>query len=194
MFGGSRGDGWLRTGDLGYIADGELFISGRKKDILIIHGRNYYPQGIEWLVEEVPGVRKGNIVAFSVPGATSEEVVVVAETTETDAGARTALATAIKRHVNEGMGLSIGDVTLVAVGELPKTTSGKLQRAKTREQYLAGTLGTEGVRSLSTGAQRIALARHFADGLVSRLRHRLGTRFGLGWLAKSRGADRREER
>jgi fatty-acyl-CoA synthase len=189
VFGGERADGWLRTGDLGYIADGNLYISGRKKDILIIHGRNYYPQGIEWLVEEVPGVRKGNVVAFSVPGATSEEIVIVTETAETDAAKRAELAAAIKRHVNEAMALAVGDVTLVGVGELPKTTSGKLQRGKTREQYLGGTLGTEGVRSLSTGAQRIALARHFATSMVSRLRHRIGTRFGIEWLAKTKAPE-----
>ena len=68
------------------------------------------------------------------------------------------------------------------VGELPKTTSGKLQRSKTREQYLAGTLGTEGVRSLSTSAQRIALARHFATSMMSRIRHRLA-------LLRLRGAE-----
>jgi fatty-acyl-CoA synthase len=186
VFGGPRDDGWLRTGDLGYVADGQVYISGRKKDILIVHGRNYHPQGIEWLVDEVPGVRKGNSVAFSVPGATSEEIVVVTETAETTAQARAALAEAIKRHVNEAMALAVGDVTLVGVGELPKTTSGKLQRQKTREQYLAGTLGTEGVRSLSTSAQRISLARHFAAGLVSRLRHRIGIRLGIDWLAKVR--------
>ncbi len=185
-------DGWLRTGDLGYVADGQLYISGRKKDILIIHGRNYYPQGIEWLAEEVPGVRKGNIVAFSVPGATSEEIVIVAESTEADAAKRAAIAEEIKRHVNEAMALAVGDVTLVGVGELPKTTSGKLQRAKTREQYLAGTLGTEGVRSLSTSAQKIQLARHFAAGLVSRLRHRIGTRFGFDWLTKAKQPQQEE--
>ncbi|HEX7703606.1 MAG TPA: fatty acyl-AMP ligase [Kofleriaceae bacterium] len=181
-------DGWLSTGDLGYLADGQLYISGRKKDILIVHGRNYYPQGIEWLVEEVPGVRKGNVVVFSVPGASSEEVVVVAETAETDADARKAIAIAIKQHVNEDMALAVGDVTLLGIGELPKTTSGKLQRSKARADYLAGTLGTEGVRSLSTGAQRLALARHVAASFVSRLRHTVGTRLGLGWLAKSRPA------
>jgi fatty-acyl-CoA synthase len=192
VFGGERADGWLRTGDLGYIADGQLFISGRKKDILIIHGRNYYPQGIEWLAEEVPGVRKGNVVAFSVPGATSEEIVIVAESTEADAAKRAAIAEQVKRHVNEAMALAVGDVTLVGIGELPKTTSGKLQRAKTREQYLAGTLGTEGVRSLSTSAQKIQLARHFAAGLVSRLRHRIGTRFGFDWLTKAKQPQQEE--
>jgi fatty-acyl-CoA synthase len=186
VFGGPDDDGWLRTGDLGYLAEGHLYISGRKKDILIVHGRNYYPQGIEWLVEEVPGVRKGNVVAFSIPGATSEEVVIVAETQEADAVRRGEIAAAIKRHVNEAMALAVGDVTLVGVGELPKTTSGKLQRAQTREHYLAGTLGTEGVRSLSTSAQRLALARHFATSMMSRIRHRLGARLGFDWLAKTK--------
>ena len=186
-------DGWLRTGDLGYIADGQLYISGRKKDILIIHGRNYYPQGIEWIVEEVPGVRKGNVVAFSIPGATSEEIVVVAETAENDVEKRKEIASAVKRHVNEEMALAIGDVTLVGVGELPKTTSGKLQRAKTKEQYLGGTLGTEGVRSLSTSAQKLQLARHFAASVVSRLRHRVGTKLGWDWLAKQRLSDSAED-
>jgi fatty-acyl-CoA synthase len=186
VFGGEAEDGWLRTGDLGYVADGNLYISGRKKDILIVHGRNYYPQSIEWLVEEVSGIRKGNVVVFSVPGATAEEIVVVAESAETDANARRSVAAAVKRHVNEEMALAIGDVTLVGAGELPKTTSGKLQRSKTREQYLAGTLGTEGVRSLSASAQRVALARHIAASLVGRVRHRVATRFGFDWLAKSR--------
>jgi fatty-acyl-CoA synthase len=178
-------DGWLRTGDLGYVADGNVYISGRKKDILIIHGRNYYPQGIEWLVEEVAGVRKGNVVAFSVPGATSEEIVVVAETNEEDSDKRAQIALAVKSHVNEAMGLAIGDVTLLGVGELPKTTSGKLQRTQTRTQYLAGTLGKEGVRSLSTSAQKLTLARHFASSAWSRLRHKVGTALGIGWLRKS---------
>jgi fatty-acyl-CoA synthase len=89
------------------------------------------------------------------------------------------------------MCLAIGDVTLVGTGELPKTTSGKLQRSKTREQYLAGTLGTEGVRSLSANAQRVALARHVAAGIVSRLRHRIGSRFGFEWLTKTRQHEER---
>ena len=185
-------DGWLRTGDLGYLAEGELYISGRKKDILIVHGRNYYPQGIEWLVEEVAGVRKGNVVVFSVPGASSEEVVVVAETAETDSERRRAIASAIKQHVQEAMGLVAGDVTLLGVGELPKTTSGKVQRSKARAEYLGGILGTEGVRSLSTSAQRFALARHLAMSLVSRVRHTVGTRLKWRWLVKSRPANRME--
>ncbi|HSD85949.1 MAG TPA: fatty acyl-AMP ligase [Kofleriaceae bacterium] len=178
------GGGWLRTGDLGYLADGELYISGRKKDILIINGRNYYPQSVEWQVEAVPHVRKGNIVAFSVPGVASEDLVIVAETALTDAHARTELAAAIKREVSEAMGLALGDVMLVGVGELPKTTSGKVQRSKTREQYLTRTLGSEGNRSMA-GKQRIALVRHIATSMLSELRHRVGTTLGIERLAKT---------
>jgi fatty-acyl-CoA synthase len=165
-------DGWLRTGDLGYIADGELFISGREKDIVIVHGHNYYPQAIEWLAEDVAGVRKGN-VAFSVPGSLSEEVVIVAETSERDPEARKALAVAVTRRVHEEMGLSVNDVSLLGPGEMPKTSSGKLQRRKTREQYLAGTLGSEGVRSPGSAGERLQLARHLLKSFFGRVRHRI---------------------
>lgn len=171
--------GWLRTGDLGYLAEGDLYISGRKKDVLILNGRNYYPQGIEWLVEEVPGIRRGNVVAFSVPGESSEEAVVVAETAEKSAERRKEIAQAVRSHVNAELGLAITDVHLLGVGEMPKTTSGKLQRRRTREQYLAGTLGGEGVRSVGSTAERLTLARHLAKSFVSRVRHQAGSALGL---------------
>ena len=171
--------GWLHTGDLGYIADGELYISGRKKDLLILNGRNYYPQGIEWLVESVPGIRRGNVVAFSIPGESSEEAVVVAETAEPDAERRKAIMQAVRSHVNAEIGLAIVDVHLLGVGEMPKTTSGKLQRRRTRDQYLAGTLGGEGVRSVGGAAERLTLARHLAKSFVSRVRHQAGSALGF---------------
>jgi fatty-acyl-CoA synthase len=180
-----RADGWLRTGDLGYLVDGELYISGRSKDILIIHGRNYYPQGIEWQVEEVHGIRKGNVVAFSVPGAETEEVVIVAETAEIDPEKRRALAQEVKTHLNTTMSLVAADVVLLGPGELPKTTSGKLQRRKTRDQYLDKTLAQEGVRTMGAAADRFALARHYVVSLASRVTHRAITM--LGWR---RAADR----
>jgi fatty-acyl-CoA synthase len=173
-------DGWLRTGDLGYLADGEVFITGREKDILIIHGRNYYPQAIEWLVEEVEGIRKSNVVAFSVPGDISEEVVVVAETELNDPAARANVATAVQRHVQEEIGLAVKEVALLGRGEMPKTSSGKLQRRKAREQYLAGTLGAEGVRSLGSTAERLTLARHVLNGFVGKVRTRLSGRNRTG--------------
>lgn len=169
-------DGWLRTGDLGYLSEGEVFITGREKDILIINGANYYPQAIEWLVEEVEGIRKGNVVAFSVPGESSEEVVVVAETELDGDEARAKVAAAVQRHVQEEMGLAVKDVALLGRGEMPKTSSGKLQRRKAREQFLDGTLGTEGVRSLGSTAERLSLARHVLNGFVGKVRTRLSGR------------------
>jgi acyl-CoA synthetase (AMP-forming)/AMP-acid ligase II len=161
---GFRG-GWLHTGDLGYLVDGELYISGRIKDILIVNGRNYYPQRIEWLIDEVPGVRKGSAVVFTRPGAASEEIVVAAETRSEDPAA---LHAAIVSRVSEEFQLSVSDVALVPPGALPKTSSGKLQRRKTRDQYLRGSLGKEG---RATNA-RLAVAKHFALSLVGRAQHR----------------------
>ena len=165
---GPDGTGWLRTGDLGYLAKGELFISGRLKDILIVNGRNYHPQRIEWLVEEIPGVRKGSAVVFSRPGKASEEVVVAAETREPDLAA---LAATISARVSEELQLSVADVALVSPGALPKTSSGKLQRRKTRDQYLAGKLGKEGVRTAGAMGSRLLIAKHLAYSLVGRARH-----------------------
>ena len=164
---GSPG-GWLRTGDLGYLVDGQVHISGRIKDILIVNGRNYYPQRIEWAVEEVAGVRKGSAVVFSRPGKASEEVVVCAETREPD---RDALRAAVVAKVNDELQLAVADVRLVPPGVLPKTSSGKLQRRKTREQYLDGTLGKEGVRTVGEMGQRLLLAKHLAFSLVGRAQH-----------------------
>ncbi len=159
-------DGWLRTGDLGYLVDGELYISGRLKDILIVNGRNYYPQRIEWLVDEIPGVRKGSAVVFTRPGKSSEEIIVAAETR-----APAGLAEQIKARISEEFQLSVSEVALVAPGSLPKTSSGKLQRRKTREQFLNGTLGREGVRSLGLNGSRMMVAKHLALSIVGRARH-----------------------
>ena len=160
---------WLRTGDLGYLVDGDLYISGRIKDILILNGRNYYPQRIEWAVEEVPGVRKGSAVVFSRPGKSSEEVVVVVETRAPDPEA---LKTAIASKVNDDLQLAVADVRLVAPGQLPKTSSGKLQRRKTRDQYLAGTLGQEGSRTMGSMGSKAMVLKHVAKSLVGKAQHR----------------------
>jgi fatty-acyl-CoA synthase len=157
--------GWLRTGDLGYMVDGEIYISGRLKDILIVNGRNYYPQAIEWLLDDMPGLRKGSTIVFSRPGKSSEEVVVVTETRETDLAS---LRAAIAGKVSDEMQLAVADVAFVAPGALPKTSSGKLQRRKTRDLYLAGKLVTAGTRPSST---RLVAARHAAVALVGRARH-----------------------
>jgi acyl-CoA synthetase (AMP-forming)/AMP-acid ligase II len=128
----------LRTGDLGYIADGELFITGRKKDLIIVHGRNYAPQEIEWSVERLREVRKGSVVAFA--GKQEEmgdNIVIVCEATTK---AFPELERAIRRRVSDELALAIRDVIIVRPGVLPKTSSGKIKRAPTRQLYLDGAL------------------------------------------------------
>ncbi|MDP2316991.1 MAG: fatty acyl-AMP ligase [Pseudomonadota bacterium] len=168
----SEGDGdttvWLRTGDLGFLHEGNVFITGRSKDLIILNGRNHHPQSIEWSVAEIDGVRKGNVVAFSRPGKESEELVVVAETR---ADPPADLKEAIALAVADRLSLKVADVVLLGAGQLPKTSSGKLQRRKTREQYLAGELGGEGVRTLGATGEKLTVARHLARSLFGRATH-----------------------
>ena len=163
-----RPGGWLRTGDLGYLVEGEVYVSGRLKDILIVNGRNYYPQRIEWAVEELPGVRRGSTVVFSRPGKASEEVVVAVETRDRNPDK---LRAAIVAKISEDLQLAVADVALVPPGSIPKTSSGKLQRRKTRELYLRGTLGREGARPAGAMGNRLLAAKHLAYSLVGRARH-----------------------
>jgi fatty-acyl-CoA synthase len=127
-------DGWLYTGDLGYIANGQLYICGRSKDLIIVHGSNYYPQDIEWAVAEVPGVQRGAVVAFSVMRNGEETLIVCAEGKAPDA---IELRRAIAQKVAESAGLRVGYVAIVQIGSLPRTSSGKVQRRKTKAQFEA---------------------------------------------------------
>src|SRR5690606_28376320 len=133
-------DGWLRTGDLGYLVDGDIFICGRAKDVIIVNGKNYYPQDLEWAGSEVEGVRQGNVIAFPShkAGLGREAVVVVAETKLSEG--RDALASRIKTRIAEATGLTVDEVVVVDAGTIPKTSSGKLQRAKARTLYEQGEL------------------------------------------------------
>jgi len=134
-------DGWLCTGDLAYLLDGELIICGRIKDVIIVGGRNVFPEDIERAVGGLPGVRAGNVIAFGVEGYKGKEtVVVVAEVRLGDTETAAEVAEAIHHRTLEVCGLPPRDVMLVNVGTLPKTSSGKLQRAKCREWYLAEEL------------------------------------------------------
>jgi fatty-acyl-CoA synthase len=130
-------DDWLRTGDLGYLANGQLHICGRLKDLIIIRGANYHPQDIEWAVSEVPGVRRDNVVAFSVTRDGEERLVIAAEGNSTDA---TDLRRAIAAKVNEVCALHVQEVAVVRVGSLPKTSSGKAQRRRTKQLFEDGQL------------------------------------------------------
>lgn len=126
-------DGWLYTGDLGFLSNGEVFVCGRLKDLVIIRGRNYFPQDIEWVVAEVEGVRRGNVVAFATQDDSGEEqLVVVAEALSSEAHG---LPERISSTVLRTIGITPWKVVLVAQGTLPRTSSGKPQRRKTRELF-----------------------------------------------------------
>jgi fatty-acyl-CoA synthase len=131
-------DGWMRTGDLAYLVDGELVICGRIKDVIIVGGRNIYPQDIERAVGQIDGVRAGNVIAFGVEGYKGKESVVVVA--ETKSGDFDQLRKVVHHRVLEAVGVPPRDVMLVQPGSLPKTSSGKLQRSLCRERYLAEEL------------------------------------------------------
>ena len=133
---------WLRTGDLGVYLDNELYITGRIKDLVIVDGRNHYPQDIEATVaESSPAVRAGFVAVFSVPGDGREEVVVVAERAPGAGRAEAApIREAIRAAVSRRHAVPIKDIKLVAAGVIPRTTSGKLARQACRANYLDGTL------------------------------------------------------
>jgi len=149
---------WRHTGDLGYFAGGELFVTGRDKDLIIRAGHNLHPFELEAAVGELAGIRKGCVVVFGVPdprGAT-EQVVVVAETRETDAGRRRELAGRIQALAAGLIDGPADDVVLVPPGSVLKTSSGKLRRAGTLDAYLDGTLGA-GVRAVWLQLARLGL-------------------------------------
>jgi len=130
-------EGWLHTGDLGYMSGGQLFVCGRIKDVIVINGRKYHPQDIEWAVDNVPGVRRGRVVAFAASHAGSpDRVVVLAEPSGTEAPQ--VLVPAIRRAVAELCALHLENVLLVPSGSIGRTTSGKVQRADARRRYELG--------------------------------------------------------
>lgn len=131
--------GWLHSGDLGYLADGELYVCGRVKDTIIVNGRNYYPQDLEQAASDVGEVRKGRVVAFGTQAASGHDrIVVVLE--PTDASPADDLAERVRGRILEAAGVLVDEVVVVPSGTIPKTTSGKLQRVRVRRRYEAGTL------------------------------------------------------
>lgn len=131
-------DGWLNTGDLAYTVGGELVVCGRIKDVIIVGGRNIYPQDIEVVAGEVDGVRTGNVIAFGIEGRQgAQDIIVVAESKATDGDD---VQREVTRRVTESVGIPPKKVILVQAGSVPKTSSGKLQRSACRLQYLADEL------------------------------------------------------
>jgi fatty-acyl-CoA synthase len=133
-------DGWLHSGDLGYLVDSMLYVCGRKKDMIVLAGRNHYPQDIEWAVSEIEGVRRGGVVAFGCDGFQSirARIVIVAETK--GSVDPTVLRHKLRQVIMASLGLRVDEVVLVPAGTLPKTSSGKLQRARAKARFEAGTL------------------------------------------------------
>lgn len=133
-------DGWLDTGDMGYMVDGYLFIVGRAKDMIIINGKNHWPQDIEWAVEQLPGFHQGDIAAFSVENDSGEEVpAVLVHCRVSDPAERVKLHDQIKDKVRSITGMNCV-VELVPPRTLPRTSSGKLSRAKAKKLYLSGEI------------------------------------------------------
>jgi fatty-acyl-CoA synthase len=133
-------DGWLDTGDMGYMSKGYIFIVGRAKDMIIINGRNYWPQDIEWAVEQLPGFKSGDIAAFAITGPSGEETpAVLVHCRVSDPEERGRLRDDIRERVHAITGIS-PIVELVPPRTLPRTSSGKLSRTKARSLYLSGEI------------------------------------------------------
>jgi fatty-acyl-CoA synthase len=130
--------GWLYTGDLGYLSAGELFVCGRLKDLIIVNGRKFHPQDLEWAVAGIPGIRRGGVVAFATKkgsGAVSasDRVVMLVEPRGT--AAADAIVESVRRRIAAVFGLFVDEVLVVPAGTIGRTTSGKVQRAVARAKY-----------------------------------------------------------
>ena len=133
-------DGWLDTGDMGYMSDGYVYIVGRAKDMIIVNGKNHWPQDIEWAVEQLPGFKAGDIAAFAITTPGGEETpAVLVQCRSSDEHERVRLREEIRERVRSVTGMNCV-IELIPPRTLPRTSSGKLSRAKARNLYLNGDL------------------------------------------------------
>ncbi|HET8973133.1 MAG TPA: AMP-binding protein [Pseudolabrys sp.] len=152
-------NGWLDSGDRAYVAGGDVYITGRVKDIIIRAGRHLYPQEIEEAVAEIPGIRKGGVAVFSVgdPRSGTERVIVLAETREVEETARAALQTRAHEVTTDVAGTPPDEVVLAPPRTVPKTSSGKIRRSAAKELYESGHIGPSR-RALWLQVLRLSLA------------------------------------
>lgn len=138
-------DGWLDTGDLGYAIDGEVVVTGRHKDLIIVNGRNIWPQDIEWALEDSVGpLRAGDTAAFSIDAETGgESIVVLAQCRIGDTAERDTLIAAMQAVIQKAVAAPAA-IVLVPPKSLPRTSSGKLSRSKAKQLYLSGGFADAG--------------------------------------------------
>lgn len=130
-------DGWLNTGDIGYRIGQHLVITSRSKDVIIIKGRNIWPYDLEVLAQQTKGVKFGGVAAFSVTGEAREErAVMVVETREKDTAIRASIVEGINREIHAHFGINV-QIDLTPRGTLPRTSSGKLSRSQSKQDFLA---------------------------------------------------------
>lgn len=136
-------EGWLDTGDLGYFIDGQLVVTGRAKDLMIVNGRNIWPQDLEWSVEHaIAGLRSGDVAVFSIPSEMDERVVAFVQVRNSDAAARQQMRVEIKKHLLARHGVDV-EVVLTPPHSLPQTSSGKLSRSRAKAMYKAGAFAPQ---------------------------------------------------
>jgi fatty-acyl-CoA synthase len=178
---------WIDSGDRAYRVDGEIYVTGRVKDIIIKGGRNLYPHEVEELAARADGIRKGCIVAFGLrdEGSGTEKLVVVAEVRERDPVRRATIAAAVTQQVSQGLGLPPDRVELLPLGSIPKTSSGKLRREETKQLFLDGTLSAGKppawlqIARLSAGSALRGLGRTVASWFSRGLEMLYGVYFGV---------------
>jgi len=178
---------WVNSGDRAYRAEGEIYVTGRVKDIIIKGGRNLYPHEVEELAARVEGLRKGCIVAFGIKdeGSGTEKLVVVAEVRERDSRRHPAIAAAVTEQVSQGLGLPPDRVELLPLGRIPKTSSGKLRREETKQLFVKGELRVAKppawvqIARLSAGSVMRSLGEIVADGFGRSLEILYGLYFGI---------------
>lgn len=172
-------DGWLNTGDLGYFADGDLFLTGRQKDLIIKGGRNLHPHEAEEIAGAVDGVRAGCVAAFGIPDINrgTERFVVVAETRLSSTHDRDLLQANVTQRIAIALGIPPDVVVLAPPGAVFKTSSGKIRRAATRKAFLSGDL-TKSRPAVLTQWTRLVFR-----SMVARLRRWGGTFFRIGYTA-----------